>query len=247
MKSQPPIRIGETGVSATHGAGGALGVTMGAGAMASATTMREVRGASPLPGASAGRRRRSPWLERLTSWRIGTTVVGISLVLWVISGVMASKFLGPRPRTVGDATMAALRGGPAIPSATLEALRQDAERARSRLIATRQELKSVLERMEGDARRRGWQVELSLSPPVHGPDGVEELIAYPVVIQLSPSRPDTHPGFGSLIEWLEGVSADSRSTKVTGVALRADGKRLGVVRVEIQVFGGKVNDQASPE
>ena len=236
MKPNAPIRIGDSGLAATHGAGVA----------ASGATLKEVR-AHPSVAEPRVRRRRSHWVERLTSLRVCASVVGFSLVLLVVSGVIATKFLGQQTRGAEDDAMSALLGGPAIPTADLEALRQAAERSRSRLIVDRQELRTVLERIEGDARGRGWQVELTLSPPVKQPEGVPGLIAYPVVMRLSPARADTIPGFGSLIEWLEGISADPRNASVTALSLDVAGKRRGSVRVEIQVLGLMVNDQAAPE
>jgi hypothetical protein len=236
MKPHAPIRIGDSGVAATHGVGAA----------ASAATLKEVR-AHPSVAEPRVRRRRSQWVERFTSPRVCASVLGFSLLLLVVSGVVATKYLGQQTRGAEAEAMAALAGGPAIPSADLEEFRREAELAQSRLILDRQELKKVVERIEGDARRRGWQVELELLPPVNRPGGVQRLIAYPVVMKLSPARADTIPGFGSLIEWLDGVSADPRNAAVTALSLDVAGKRRGSARVEIQVLGWMVNDQAAPE
>jgi hypothetical protein len=246
MKPHAPIRMGEPGVLATSGSGGVLAATDGVGATVSTARLKEVR-ASLSKVEPRVRRRRSQWLERLTSPRVCGAVVGSSLLLLAISGVVAAKFLGQQTRGVRDESMAALSGGPAIASTVLEELRGEADQSRSRLIVDRLELKAMLERMAGDARRRGWNVEMTRSSPVSRPGGVGGLVAYPVVMQLSPARLDAIPGFGALVEWLEGISKDSRNATVTGLSLDAQGKRRGWARVEIQVLGTMVNDEAPPE
>jgi hypothetical protein len=186
-------------------------------------------------------------LEVVTSIRVVLAVCVVSLLLLGISAVVGSKFLRHRAQGAEKHAMEALAGGPAIPETDLEVLRQEAERARARLLPGRQELRMVLERIENEARRRGWQVELSLSPPVSRPHGLERVTAYPVSMHLTPAVEAKPPGFGSLIEWLDAIPRSPRHAAVTGLSMRGSGKGPSSLRVDLQVFGVMENDQAAPQ
>lgn len=247
MKAQPPMRIGDSNGSAAQAPGGLPARPDSLVALASATTLVATRGPRADSGTPRTRHRRPPWLEVVTSLRVVVAVGVVSVLLLSISGVVGSKFLGPRAHGAEEDATAALVGGPAIPEADLEVLRQQAERARARLLAGRQELRTVLERIENEARRRGWRVELSLSPPVNRPHGLDQVTAYPVALHLTPSGDDAPPGFRSLIDWLDGIPRSPRHAAVTGLSLRANGKGRTALRVDLQVFGVMENDQAAPQ
>lgn len=247
MKPVPPIRLGDTTPQPSPPRQGPPALTLPTPAAPRKVPAASAEGSQSSQKRSQSRRGPAGWIETATHPRACWAVVGVSIALLGFSARVGSDLAGhPRPSPRSAEVRPPNTGSDPEPSA-LDALRLDANHARSRLIGSRRELNSLLERIEGDAERRGWHVQLTLSPPIPSPGGVAELVTYPAVLQLSPSIPGKPPGFGALVEWLEGISALPRRAEVTGLTLSGHGPRRGSARVELQVLGKKANEETAPE
>lgn len=246
MKSTNPIRIGEAPSTTRAVPAVADSAAPPSAVQDTRTHADSADGRVPLP-ARTRRGSGSNWLEKATQPVVCATVVGLSLALLIYSAVVGSSMLQRPSPAAWEASSAALVGGAAIQEEALQALREDVEVATTRLIGDRQELKAVFERLENEARKRGWNADITVSPAVISPDPRSDLRMHPAIVQLSPVNPSYPPGYASLVEWLKGVTSAPKHTEVTGLHLNRIGTRPWTVRVEVQVLARNTHDQTVQE
>lgn len=202
-----------------------------------------------LSAKSVRRKQRKRWLELVTQPRVCVAVLGLSVLLLGYAVYVGSKMIQKPTRAAREAASAVLLEAPVASAAQMEALRRDATLARSRLVADRGEFKAQLARIEAEARKRGWHVELTLLPAAPAPGGVADVIAYSSVMILTPVRPESPPGVRALTEWLDAIAELPKHAVVSGLVLAGNGSGPGLatVRAEVRVLGRNQNEETSKD
>ena len=231
MKSPTPIRI--EGMHTASLAGPSLQFQSGHAAI--------------LHPPKSRRSRQQGWLARLTHPTTCTSIVGISLALLAYSGFTSARLTRPHPQPTRDMADLALAGGRAPESSVLESLRRDAAKAQNRILSRRFELRSVLESVELAATRKGWQVDLTLPPPIAAPQGWTNLVGYPASLHLTPAHPGASPSFASILEWLDEIARLPKHVEIAQLTIDRTSAHPLTVRAALIVLAQPENAETPPE
>jgi hypothetical protein len=181
--------------------------------------------------------RRDPW-QLLGKPRVAFSLVAVAI--GIIAWSAWSRVPEARQARARVATVS--RRPPTSPSpvfdpAKFAVLRADAQTAGDRLVRNRAEFRDQLTDIEQKAIAQGWRIETQVQPPMPGPEGLPELVLYPVTATLAAGVDRSAPAFDGLLRWLEGLSSSPKAIEITSMFLMGEPDGLTKARVELRLIG----------
>jgi hypothetical protein len=108
---------------------------------------------------------------------------------------------------------------------------------RKRLLTDRAQWQQALTGLEADLLQRGWKAEIEIRPPISGPGGFTDLVAYPVVVTWTVSGRDPAADFAQMLDWVDGLARQPQPIQVVQWSLAGATEGVSSVRVELHYYG----------
>lgn len=191
---------------------------------------------------STGRVRRSSagWADAVTQPAICAAALVIAILL-VAAGLVFRVSAARRQAEGGLVTLPTqeVAAGPKLE--VLAEIESQAKAAQARLIHGREEFVRLLTEVEDEAQKRGWRMDLSLSPGIPAPSGLDRLTLHRAVAQMTPLTSEAARQYSTILEWLDGISRHRSHLDLGGLSMEGDTNGLSRIRVELQSLGSKSN------